>query len=353
MGCLSIVHWYDLPNSTNIRLSKQFQNELISTILGKTPKPKIKNLANLLRISTSQLQLYKCLKSNFSVATLVKICAAFSIDLGMIEKNIIAIGKKNIILDPKLPFMLNSCNAVALRSIINSEGHIPIVKGSTIKIRVAETELLEKSIQYAKTVFGEFNTLIKKTKGKNSFEVYFPTVIGDSLELSGITRGSKILQNTHIPEDIVNGSQQVKRAYLQWSFASEMENSDGIVKLTRHVDVTELLDENYISKLDFGANFNGKIPDNVKALLEKRKPNLLLGELQLLRDFGVYREPRLKLLWKTKRNSVSAAWNFCITNKNDLSILKDEIGLPLKEKQDKLVASFEEKYKIRENPSIC
>ena len=352
MVCLQIVHWQELPPSTNIHLSKQFQKELMSAILEKTPKPKIKNLTAPLQISRRQVKLYKNLRSNFSVAALMKICESYSIDFGVIEKDIIAIGKKNLLLDPKLPFALNSISAVALRSIINSEGHMPKVRGSTIRIKVAEVELLEKAILYAKAVFGEFNAPIRKTKGKQCFEVYFPTVIGDSLEKSGIPRGSKIKQNNGLPEDVLSGEIAVKRAYLQWSFASEMENCNGIVKLTRHIDVTDLLEEDYISKLAFGANFRSRISKDMRALLAQRRPNLLLGELRLLNSFGINREPRLKLLWKTKRKTVSAAWCFSITNKRELSILKDIIGLPLKEKQDKLNTSFEEKYKIQGNSLI-
>lgn len=326
------INWYDLPDRTVIKLDEKTQTKILDK--GSMLFSKKKDLAKALGITFSQLNLYFKKKSNPTVRTLKRLTKVLSIKRSHLNERIIEVGRMNPIKNPKLPFNLHSEGGVILRSIVNSEGHIPLVIGTSMHIRVPEEDILKTAIHCCKNIFGDFKVKIKPTKGKNTKEIFLPCVIADCLIISGLTRGRKSKINPTIPVDILNGNKDVKRLYLQWSFVSEMESSRH-VKLTRAVDVTDLLPMSFIKKLKNGAVFKNQIPKHILELII-RKPNLLMGEISLLKSFKINKSPKFKCLWKAKNGHVSAEWSIWLTNKREFEILANEIGLPVKEKSDKI-----------------
>jgi hypothetical protein len=301
------VHWYDLPERTIIKLDPEFQKDLMSKLFNRKPKMLKRDIANLVGVGRAHLHSYFTLKSNFTVKSLFKIAKLTNIHPNVVEKYILEIGRKKTIKNPKFPFRLDSPSGIALRSIVNSEGHIPEVIGTSMHIRVPEIEMLQKAISFAKDVFGEFDVEIKPTKGKNTNEIFFPSEIAEVLIIGGLTRGRKSNKNPAVPKDIMLGSLEQQKVYLQWSFASEMECSGKVIKLTRNVTVSDILPKPFIKKLKEGVNYKNGIPSNILELLERKPPKLLLGELLLLINFGILRGCRISNLWKAKSGRVSAA----------------------------------------------
>jgi len=334
----TIIQWYDLPENKVIKLNPKFQKKIINNIYGKLKYGEKKKLAKKLGIGRSHLRLLSNLKSNFSIGSLKKVLTKNKIPLKGIEENIIGFGRKRMINNPKFPINMGSKEGVALRSIINSEGHISKQVGRSVMVRVPEIEMLKKTIKYSKMLLGSFRVSIKKTKDKATHEIFLPGELGDILVLSGLTRGRKSINNPHVPKDITTGSMDKKKVYLQWSLASEMEctKNSRVLKLTRYVNVSNIIELSYLNKIKEGCIYKNGIPKIILDRLSKYPPNLLIGEALMLKDFGIIRNPYIISLWKYKDGGISAAWSLPITNRKEISILYNKIGIPLKEKSEKV-----------------
>lgn len=329
------INWYDLPCNKLLQLNKNFQKNFMS-FWEKIPYGYKKQKAYSIGLSTAQINCLFRLASNFTVYSLKKIADLQGIQYNDITKHIKNFGRRRVIKHPTFPFAMSSHEGVALRSIISSEGHISNQIGRSVMVRVPEIPMLRKVIKSSQNLFGNFSAEIKKTDKKKTHEIYLPGEIGDVLVMSGLTRGRKSTKNPFIPRDIMNSTLDKKRTYLQWSFAGEMECSHGVIKLTRNVNVSNFLPEEYKRSLTLGANFKKRLPIEILDELVKHPPWLLVGESLLLQDFGIYRKPYLRSLWKHKNGEVSAAWAVTITGKKNISALLYGIGLPLAEKRIKV-----------------
>jgi len=328
-----LIHWYDLSDHTVIKIEKDYQIRLLSLLKSKFMKQK--EIAEELGLNRHQINLYNSVASNFSVKTLRKICNLLQISSDEIEPHVTELGRKRTrIVKPNLPFNLASPQGAALISIVNSEGHIPKHIGATMHIRVCEIEMLERAVIFARHVFGEFAVEIRKTKGKNTHEIFFPSVISDSLVLVGLARGSKAKNNPHIPFYILS-DKELGKIYIGWSFACEMECSGKVIKLTRDIDVTDVIPEEFIQHSNYGVIFKYKIPKNVLNRVLKKKCNLLEGEIKILENFGIYKTSQIANLWKTKDGRITAAWKLVISDKGGMKKLLT-IDIPLEEKVKKI-----------------
>ncbi len=329
------INWYDLPSNKLIQLDNGFQKKIMNN-WKKLPYGFKKKKAKIIGLTYAQINLLSKLKSNFTVGSLKRLTDTEKISYDTLNSYISGFGRRRVIYSPKFPFRMSSHEGIGFRSIINSEGHISKQIGRSVMVRVPERQMLKDVITFSKTIFGDFSVEIKKTKDKNTYEVFLPGEIGDILVISGLTRGRKSLKNPFVPIDVMNGSLDKKRTYLQWSFAGEMECSNKIIKLTRNVNVSHLLSDVYKRNLKFGANFKNNMPADILKNLSNHPPWLLIGEALLLEDFGINRKPYLRSLWKHKNGEVSAAWAITITNKKEMGILLHHIGLPLFEKRTKV-----------------
>ncbi len=329
-----LFHWIDLPKRTIIKLESTKTQEILNRLLNKFGD--IKCAAKALRLSRQQIRLYRTGKSAFTVATLSKICKILSIEPVEIETYVLSLGRKLPITNPKLPFNLLTEDGVSLISIFNSEGHIPKVVGTSAHIRVPEYEILKGAIEYARNVFGYFEIPIKRTKGKPTFEIFFPSVIVDCLVMSGLARGRKSISNLGIPPSILNSNNNLIASYLRWSIACEAECCAKVLEINRSVDVTDLLNKKFIENLKHRTTFKGRIPIYIIRILKSRPNRLLADECKMFSRFEINTKPRLANIYKAKDGRVSAAWAVSITNFKDLTKVKVSIGIPIKEKRLKL-----------------
>lgn len=116
----------------------------------------------------------------------------------------------------------------------------------------------------------------------------------------------------------------------------ECTRNSKVLKLTRYVNVSRLLDTSFANNLNPGTSHKYEIQKIILNKLSKPPPNLLIGETLMFRDFGIIRKPYISWLWKYKNGEVSVAWNIPITNKKEISILYNKIGIPLEEKREKV-----------------
>lgn len=334
----TLIHWYDLPKNKIVKLDKKFQKAMLMKIYLNLKYGQKKRLAQRLNLGRSYIKDLFNLKSNFSIGSLKRVCREAKVSLNDLEKHIVEFGRRRVIKNPKFPFNMSSKEGITLRSIINSEGHISKQIGRSVMIRVPEIDMLNEAIKISKKLFGKFDIEIKKTEGKNTNEIYLPGEIGDILVISGLTRGRKSVKNPYIPKDIMLGSLDKKRTYLQWSIAGEMEcaRNSKALKITRYVNVSDIISKKYLKKLKRGAIFKKDISSRIISKLSKKPPNLLSGESLMFKDFGIMRKPYIKCLWKHKNDDLSCAWTIPITNKKEISILYNKINVPLKEKRDKV-----------------
>ena len=335
----TIIHWCDLPDNKVIILKPEFQRRLLTFFHTSLEYGQKKKVARKLGLTTSQLRALSRLQSNFSVGSLKRIGTMARVPLRTIERNIVGFGRKRVINNPRFPFDMGSKDGVALRSIMNSEGHISEQVGRSVMIRVPEVDMLEKAINISKRLFGEFDIAIKKTKDNDvTYEIFLPGEIGDILLLSGLTRGRKSVKNPYVPRDIMTGSLQKKRTYLQWSIVSEMEctRNSKVLKLTRHVNISKRISHSFIKTLKDGATFKKDIPDNILRNLSRFPPNLLVGESLLLKDFNIVRDCYIGGLWKYKNGDVGAFWRIAITKREETERLFNQIGIVLPEKREKV-----------------
>ena len=333
----AIVHWYNLPEQTNIKLREEARSKIMNLLEEQFGTQK--EIANKLNLTTTHLRNYRKATSNFSVRSLKRIANLLKINYEDINSQIIELGRmRTKITNPSLPFNLASLEGAALISIVNSEGHIPLQIGTSMHIRVREKEMLERAISSAKKIFGEFPVEIKKTKSKNTSEIFFPSVIADSLEIAGLVRGSKSKKNPRVPDYIVSNN-ELRKIYLGWSFACEMECSHFVVKLTRSIDITDIVSEVYINNFNYGPIFKNKIPKEIMKNVLKRRCNLLEDEIKMLKYLGINKQAHIANLWKTKDNRITAAWKIVISDKETMKKLHN-INIPLEEKSEQLAKSI-------------
>ena len=333
------IHWYDMPDIKVVKLSPNYQERIMKDLIGKNSKYGLKQrLSKRLGVPRNQLNYWLRLQSNFSVGSLKKICQQSGISINEMEKHIIGFGRKRMIMNPKFPFKMSSKEGIMLRSIINSEGHISESVGRSVMVRVPEIDMLETVVKISKKLFGDFDVGIKKTKDKNTHEVFIPGEIGDVLVMSGLTRGRKSVKNPLVPKDIMIGPLWKKRIYLQWSMCGEMEctRNSKVLKITRNVNVSNILGNKFVERIKEGATFKKDIPKKELNKLYKHPPKLLIGEKFLFEEFGIFREPYPCNIWKYKNGGTSSGWSLPITNKKEIGIVYWKIGLPLSEKRKKV-----------------
>jgi hypothetical protein len=114
-----------------------------------------------------------------------------------------------------------------------------------------------------------------------------------------------------------------------------MECSGKVVKLTRNIDVSDIVPEKYARKFNFGPVFKKDIPPSLIRILSRKKCNLLEDEVKILRNFDVNKETQFANLWKAKDGRISAAWKIVISDRGNMKRLYN-IKIPLKKRAKQL-----------------
>ncbi|MCD6477347.1 MAG: hypothetical protein J7K26_04305 [Candidatus Aenigmarchaeota archaeon] len=336
-----IVHLYELPeNEVCIKLPKRIQKEmflLASKIAGDNIK-----LSKILKINNATLHDFK--KSRFA-STRLKIVEKLSnflvkngykqYTLENLEKKVLAIkthwvGK--FIYNPKFPINFNTeAGVISIGAFLFDGG---ITQNKYPFYTNSEKYLIDKVIRSVEKTVGKINYNIRKQK-TGTIVLDLPKILGLIL-IHGlnIPAGKKIFTNPEIPEFIMNGSKEIKRAFLQQAFDDEGTPQPGKNTSGRGIQLTQS-----------GVS---------------RKPSIRLFQLkELISSFNIpVNGPHYMQEYVSKSGTITHLWAIQITNQRDIRKFAERINFSLTRKIKKLQEVLDsyvlpEKYKKGENLKVA
>lgn len=346
----TLIHWYNLPTFRKIKIEFESQKEIFSQLLNKFSR---EYLEKFIKKSLSQLKDYTKRSRNITIRTLKNALKILGLLLDSISPRIIEIsGIKN----PKLPFNLSTPEGAEVRMAFLSDGHNPLNPKKNLKYQAGEIESHKRIIKLCKDLFGEFSLRTEK-EGKNKYQSYFPCVIGDILELSGVIRGSKIKKNPYLPKDILRGDDNIKKFAIRRSFTDEgsCRVASCALYLSRNIDISSSFPDKLKSAFPKEKCIHiNSLPKNLIKLLKNKMCNLLKGELLILKSFGItpvsFRPVKFRI---NKSGNVTMTWQMIITERNNLKRYYKKIGFLLKNKNEKLEEIIKKYDKVdRFNDSV-
>lgn len=315
------IHFWDLYGGHTIEINHDLQKQLFQNAVERACG-EVTSLGRI--ISEDRHAISKCLKLKRrpSLSMLIKLSKYTDFPLFEVEKNIINIGKSYF--HPKLPFKLHNTEGAEIRAAFLSDGHLPRHPTISPVYCAFEEELHLRLIDLYKRIFGDSN--IEPRKGHKSLQTRFPAPIGTALELSGVPRGDKRIDNPTVPKDILLGSKNIQSSYLRRVFDDEGDvcfdkYGKRAVRITRATNS----DKNEI-------------------------PRLLLGEYFLLKQFGIDARLYNEGSHISKTNSITSKWRIQIGQQDSLRIFFDVIGFNLLAKNKKLDIALKS-YKVKEFPN--
>jgi len=336
-----MVHLYELPeNEVCIRLPKEIQEKmflLASKIVGNNTR-----LAKTLGLNKTTLLDFK--KSRFA-STRLRIIKALSellakngykeYSLDNLEKKILAIkthwvGK--FIYSPKFPINFNSKSGAITISAILFDGGITANKYPFYTNK--KIFLIKKVLENVRKVVGdtEFH-IIKQHTG--TIQLSLPKIFGLIL-IHGlnIPSGKKIFTNPEIPEFILKGSKDIKKAFLQQAFDDEGSSNPGKNTSGRNIELSQ-------------------------SGILNNPPLRLINLKKLISDFDIpVGGPYYISKYTAKNGRITHLWSIQITNQRDIRRFAEEINFYLPEKRLKLKQLLDsytlpEKFKKGENIEVA
>ncbi|PIQ98410.1 MAG: hypothetical protein COV64_01420 [Candidatus Nealsonbacteria bacterium CG11_big_fil_rev_8_21_14_0_20_39_9] len=325
------IHWWDLYPIRSVKIKPELQVKIVRSAIKKAGSQE--KVAKIINVKQATISKWLLLQRDIFVCNLINLCNFVGCPFNKVERNIVKISGLKY---PNLPFNLTSPEAIKIRAAFLSDGHVPRkitaaphYKSNTMK---AHRDLILR----CKKIFGSFKIRTKYIKDDHVFVTKFPSVIGDTLALSGVVRGNKSLINPYIPADIILGDRETKKSYLQQVFDDEggvgiERRSGGKIILARNcvIDKINGLKENWVQ--------DKKLK---QVLLEKSKRkinNLIYGESLLLNSLGIVTNLYvMKNFWISKVGTISAQWALEIFTKKDLENFRKTVGFTLNDKREKL-----------------
>jgi len=324
------IHWWDLHPIRIVKIKPELQVKIVRSAIRKAGSQE--KVAKVINVKQATLSKWLLLQRDIFVCNLIKLCNFINCPLDKVEKKIIKISSLKY---PNLPFNLSSPDAIKIRAAFLSDGHIPQKITSALEYKSNTTEAHNNLISQCKKVFGNFKSEIKFIKEEHVFKTKFPSVIGDALVLSGISRGDKSLINPCVPIDIILGTSELKKYYLQQVFDDE-----GTVSIEKRSGGKVILARSNIAGKNSGLKrkytSNRKLNPSFLKKCRKKVNNLIYGENLLLRLLGIDTKLYTNGVWKNKKGIVSVQWRLEISTKKDLEDFRDIIGFTLNNKKRRL-----------------
>lgn len=364
-----ITNWYELKNQELLKLEENLLKDLI--FQGKEKAGGIPRLAEQLNVSTSDFYNTINDRSSFiTVKKLKKIITYLDIDSHLLDSKISEIRKGKIpsIVNPKFPINLRTPIGARLLGNIVSDGCIYIDKKTRgikrTKYSAGTKEEERKFIQNINKLFGKVH--FRKSQQRNSTYIRIGTsIVGNALGEAGAPVGRKATINSGVPALVKEGSNEMKKSYLQAIFDDEGcvggRNSFPYVTLTRYFHINNKLSseekkllkniENKMNKRTFPTGHSTrsirilelkKLLNNnaLLDLLSNEAPNLLKDESKLLKAFNIKNRIRNTKLNLTDNGKYSLASEMRIYRKKSLLKFYKNINFGLTPKKNKLKQSL-------------
>ncbi len=207
----------DLPNDFRLGLNENFREKLFAKAVRKVGS--YEKLGKFLDLTKSGVWVLSRGRTGpsrlfISVNKLKILSRITGISLKIIEKNVSELKTQRIRIKINLPIFARK-EVSKLVAHFMGDGHLH--GGSSSYFNEADS-----LIEDVKTCIRNlFNLELKKNSCKGGSEIYFPTLIANLCKLCGAPEGSKVNKSFYIPDWIINGSKEIKSAFLQALFDDE------------------------------------------------------------------------------------------------------------------------------------
>lgn len=327
--CKTTFGWHEVLPNRLIKLNFSYQKLLFSLLLDKYTLYVLRN-----ELNRSDFMLFNYLKCSRAVpvSLLKKVLLLLDIPFDSINSEIIWLSGIN---NPKLPFRLSNRFGAEIRMAFLSDGHNPKDPSKNVKYQAGELESHKRIIRFMKLIFGEFSVRTY-IEGVNKHQSYFPCIVGDILEMSGVPRGNKTRVNPYIPKDVFTDPLLLKFA-LQRSFTDEGSCSVkyNSIRIERNVDVTNFFDGDIKIK-----NIKCFCLGEYRNYFDKYFNNLILGEYLALLSMGIGCSLKPSKINNNNDRTITLTWRIDITGIGNLRKFYANIGFLLNSKNERLDEIF-------------
>ena len=317
-------NWLDMADECMLLLDSNVATRLVSTL-----KKKYHTNEVIAKIIGNNMSIYR-LKENtpIRVKTLKKILDCLNLSYTSYDKNVHYHSDKSVY-TTRFPIVFDKVESAILIAAFMSDGN-----NQSEHPFYCNTDFLGDKILHAvQTFFPSIPHEIRDEK------LRFHPLLSHLLLKLGVPIGDKILLNPKIPE-IVYKKKEYKVAYLTQIFDDEGHaptTASRKIVLGRSVSLNGLPKEFsstliYKKKLMFNS-----LPESIKYIVSKQPPNLLKGEYELLKEFGIKSSLRCRGI-TLYLDRISADWVVEIAGKKNISKFNKDIGFshPDKVKKTKI-----------------
>ncbi|MBA7614285.1 hypothetical protein ES703_21548 [subsurface metagenome] len=234
--------------------------------------------------------------------------------------------------NPKLPFRIDTVNAVRVIVAMFNDGYIGRggARGHGAMHYYNENSVLRsRIIASAVDAFGGDKESYPVREHRGNHHIPFPSVVRDLMKQIGVPAGRKVNHNSHIPS-LIHAS---KRPDLWREWLRQTADDEGGVRLRHKAKSRHIYWRRCIS---FEPKILVKIKKREKPFLEltnelketfvHRMPNLLKEEKELLDRLSIKCEVRPLSLYKIKTGEYRAKWELYIGGRENLEKFHQNVG---------------------------
>ncbi|HLC57462.1 MAG TPA: hypothetical protein VJH95_02740 [Candidatus Nanoarchaeia archaeon] len=308
-----MFHWYQHSDKALIQISLKE-----SQLLAKALKERIGFNTEFKTCGLGTGSYYSLLKGKpVRISTLKKILQFFSFDFNDYNKDILSIGGSKFLFKAVFPINLDRVESTILIGAFLSDGN-----NQKQHPFYANTDFLgEKILKNVQALIPGIPWEIRNGK------LRFHPILSRLLLKLGVPFGDKILLNPKIPQ-FIYAREKYKKAYLTQIFDDEGHaptKASRKIVLGRNVALRGLPKE-FTSTLVYTkrVTFNS-LPEYIKTIVSRQPPNLLNGEYELLKEFGIKSSLRCRGV-TLYLDRVSADWVVELAGKENINKFNKEIG---------------------------
>lgn len=360
-----LYNWYNEPKNQTVCLNPEFLSKLTLSLINKinvdSQEKKIEELKKYgFAKSSIKKWLYCYSKGGIEIKNLIKICDFLKISYENINDKFLGIGQSGkasrikTLSEPNFPINLNVPEIGTIIGAQTSDASL-VPRGWYYYNNKLELVLrIEKTIRQ---VFGDVRSRIGFSR--EAYVLQAPSFVARCINHIGIPYGNKTKQNYSLPKLLMYASLEMQKNYLSQRYSDE--GSIRYIKDGRKrwflfcyqaIDLNKYLTQKEFEALKSIVINNGKskmTPSKTKLIVYSKisglnrfkittyKPNFLLDEQKLLKNFGIKSYLSLtKVNYYFKTKKLSAYWHSVIYDQDDVMKFYKFIKFNDSEKNSKL-----------------
>jgi len=249
--------------------------------------------------------------------------------------------------NPKLPFRLNTTDAVRVIAAMFNDGYVggDGAEGHGVMHYYNENFALRSEvITSAVDAFGGDEDSYPVRRHRGDHYVVFPSVIRDLMKQIGVPTGSKVNHNSHIPPLIYAS----KRPDLWRAWLRQAADDEGGVRFrpkakSRHVYWRRCigLKPEFPVEIKRREKSFPELNDLLRKVVTHCVPHLLIEEKELLKRLGVECKVHPSSVYKVKTGGYRAKWELYIGGRKNLEKFHRAVGFSHPQKNMLLVKALE------------